>query len=371
MKKLLFIFIILLLSLSFGDTNLVIYSKNFALVSLEKKVELKQGINYVPLDEIPGDISLSSVYVISQKGSVIKEIIYPNWALWINAEKNMDEILSIFYFLPDISWICEHFILVDEKSILNFNSRIIVQNNSNNNFRNIKLSLLAGEPQVIEPMPTKAFLKAEIAEAVPSEEFIESKGEYKIFSYKEPVSILAKQYKVLPWLDNKNVVAEKIYFYDYQRDINGVFIEWRFENSKDKGLGVPIPSGKIRIFLKDKDRIVFLGESILKDIAEGEKFTVLQGKAFDLKGERKILESKEYTEAKNIIRERKIQVIIRNSKEEKVKVEVKEYLEGDWQIISSSLPFEKIDANSIKFILDVDPKKEARLTYSYKTRLPR
>ncbi|MCS7201349.1 MAG: hypothetical protein NZ841_01020 [Dictyoglomus sp.] len=369
MKKLLVI--LFLLSISLANTNLVIYSKNFALISLEKIVELKQGINYVPLDEIPGDISLSSVYITSQKGSIIKEIIYPNWALWIISEKSINETLNIFYFLPNISWSCEHFILVDEKSILNFNSRIIVQNNSNNNFKNIKLSLLAGEPQVIESVPTRTFLKAEIAEGVSPEEIIESKGEYKIFSYKEPVSILAKQHKLLPWLDNKNVIAEKIYFYDYQRDINGVFIEWRFENSRDKGLGVPIPSGKIRIFLKDKDRIVFLGESILKDIAEGEKFTVLQGKAFDIKGERKILESKEYTEAKNIIRERKIQVIIRNSKEEKVKVEVKEYLEGDWQVISSSLPFEKIDANNIKFILDVSPKKEAILVYSYRTRLPR
>lgn len=371
MKKMLVIFMFFLLNFSFANTNLIIYSKNFALVSLEKSISLKQGTNYVPLDEIPGNISLSSVYIIPQKGSIIKEIIYPNWALWINAEKDMDEILSIFYFLPNISWNCEHLILVDEKSILNFNSRLIVQNNSDNNFRNIKLFLLAGEPQVIESISTRAFLKAEVAEAIPSEEFIESKGEYKIFSYREPVSILARQSKVLPWLDNKNVVGEKVYFYDYQRDVNGVFVEWKFENSKDKGLGVPIPSGKVRIFLKDFEKIIFLGESVLKDIAEGEKFSIIQGKAFDLKGERKIIESKEYIDNKNIIRERKIQIIIRNSKEEKVKVEVREYLEGDWQIISSTLPYEKIDANRIKFILEIDPKKESSLNYFYKTKFPR
>lgn len=371
MKKILVIFMFFLLNFSFANTNLIIYSKNFALVSLEKSISLKQGTNYVPLDEIPGNISLSSVYIIPQKGSIIKEIVYPNWALWINAEKDMDEILSIFYFLPNISWNCEHLILVDEKSILNFNSRLIVQNNSDNNFRNIKLFLLAGEPQVIESISTRAFLKAEVAEAIPSEEFIESKGEYKIFSYREPVSILARQSKVLPWLDNKNVVGEKVYFYDYQRDVNGVFVEWKFENSKDKGLGVPIPSGKVRIFLKDFEKIIFLGESVLKDIAEGEKFSIIQGKAFDLKGERKIIESKEYIDNKNIIRERKIQIIIRNSKEEKVKVEVREYLEGDWQIISSTLPYEKIDANRINFILEIDPKKESSLNYFYKTKFPR
>lgn len=371
MKKLLIIFL-LLLSLSLADTNLVIYSKNFALVSLEKKVDLKQGMNYVSLEEIPGNIPLSSFYVISQKGSTIKEILYPNLALWIYTGKEMEEILNIFYFISDISWSSEHSLLVDEKAVLNFNSRIIIQNNSNENFRNIKLSLLAGEPQVIESIPTRALLKAEEAvEGIPPEEFIESKGEYKIFSYKEPVSILAKQYKVLPWLDNNNVVGEKIYFYDYQRDINGVFVEWKFVNSKEKGLGVPIPSGKIRIFLKDKGRIIFLGESFLKDIAEEEKFSIIQGKAFDIKGERKIMESKEYTEAKNIVRERKIQISIRNSKEEKVKVEVREYLEGDWQIISSSLPYEKIDANRVKFTIEIEPKKEVTLNYLYRTKFPK
>ncbi len=371
MKKLLALLIFLILSLSFADTNLTVYSRNFALVSLEKKVNLKQGINYIPLDEIPGDISFSSVYINPQRGSVIKEIVYPNWAIWVYSEKDMEEILNIFYFIPNISWNCEHFLLVDEKSVLNFNSRMIIQNNSNNNFRNIKLSLLAGEPQVIEPISARTLLKAEIAEEVPSEEFIESKGEYKIFSYKEPVNILAKQYKILPWLDNKDVISEKIYFYDYQRNVSGVFIEWLFENSRNKGLGIPIPAGKIRIFLKDIDKIIFLGESFLKDVAEGEKFSIIQGIAFDIKGERKILESKEYTEAKNLVRERKIQIKIRNSKKEKVKVEVREYLEGDWQIISSSLPYEKIDANRIKFILEIGPNEEKSLNYFYKTKFPK
>lgn len=371
MKKLLILLIFLIFSLSFADTNLIVYSKNFALVSFEKKANLKQGINYIPLDEIPGDLSPYSLYIIPQRGSVIKEIIYPNWAIWAYSSKDMEEILNIFYFLPDISWNCEHFILVDEKSVLNFNSRLIIQNNSNNNFRNIKLSLLAGEPQIIEPIPTRALLKAEIAEAIPSEEFIESKGDYKIFSYKEPVNIPAKQYKILPWLDNKDVISEKNYFYDFQRNVSGVFIEWQFENSKNKGLGIPIPAGKIRIFLKDIDRIIFLGEYFLKDIAEGEKFSIIQGIAFDIKGERKILESKEYTEAKNIVRERRIQIKIRNSKREKIKVEVREYLEGDWQITSSSIPYERIDAHRVKFILEVGPNIEKSLNYVYKTKLPK
>jgi len=369
MKKLVFVLFLFFLSISFANSNLTIYSNNFAVLSLEKKIDLKKGINFIPLDEVSGSIPVSSFYVLTQKGSVINEILYPNYALWIQAPMDMEEVLSIFYIIPNISWICEHLLLLDDNRIINFNSRFIVENNSSENFKNVNLLLLIGEPQILESIIPRTLLKAESKEAFSLEESIESKGEYKIFPYKEPITILSKQTKILPWLNSNNVSGEKIYFYEYQRDINSVFIEWNFINSKEKGLGIPLPAGKLRIFLKDGEKIIFLGESYIKNIAEGEKFSIIQGKAFDLKGERIVMESKDYIENKYIVREGKIQVIINNAKDEKVRVEIREYLEGDWQIISSSFPYVKVSKDRVKFILEVEPKKDAILNYYYKTKL--
>mgnify|MGYP000063348478 CR=1 FL=1 len=83
------------------------------------------------------------------------------------------------------------------------------------------------------------------------------------------------------------------------------------------------------------------------------------------------MESKDYIENKYIVREGKVKVIINNAKDEKVRVEIREYLEGDWQIISSSFPYEKISKDKVKFILEVEPKKDAILNYYYKTKLPK
>ena len=63
-----------------------------------------------------------------------------------------------------------------------------------------------------------------------------------------------------------------------------------------------------------------------------------------------------------------IEVKITNGKKEDIKVNVYEHPYGMWEIIEHNYPFEKVDANTVKFELPVKGKGTATLVYTVRYR---
>jgi len=88
--------------------------------------------------------------------------------------------------------------------------------------------------------------------------------------------------------------------------------------------------------------------------------------AFDLTGERRQLERRRI--APDRYRET-ILITLANHKEEAVTIEVVEHPPGDWVILSATPAYEKVDANTIKFVVPVSPGGEATVRYTVEYQL--
>ncbi|HPU43728.1 MAG TPA: hypothetical protein PLS98_05905, partial [Dictyoglomaceae bacterium] len=95
---------------------------------------------------------------------------------------------------------------------------------------------------------------------------------------------------------------------------------------------------------------------------------VVQGKDFDLLGESKILDRKVEKIKDYTYETITAQITLTNRKDEDVTIEVLDNIYGDFQILSSTHPYEKIDEDTIRFIVKVSKNSTYNITYSYKVK---
>ncbi|MGQ9602742.1 MAG: DUF4139 domain-containing protein [bacterium] len=157
------------------------------------------------------------------------------------------------------------------------------------------------------------------------------------------------------------VVCSKQFVYDQEKS-DRVQVTIEFENTKDAGLGLPLPAGRFMVFKKDSEgRSGFVGEDNIPHIARGEKVRLYVGDAFDLEAKR---EQIDYTRISDRIVEETFRITLTNHKDEDVSIRVVERIYGDWQITQSSLPSKKVRSDQIEFEADLPANGESVITYT-------
>ncbi|MBX3357478.1 MAG: DUF4139 domain-containing protein [Phycisphaeraceae bacterium] len=147
-----------------------------------------------------------------------------------------------------------------------------------------------------------------------------------------------------------------------------VDIYLRFKNSKESRMGMPLPSGRIRVNKVDPadGSMEFIGENVIDHTAKDESVLIKLGSAFDVVGERRQVDFK--VDSKRRWIEETVEVKVRNHKAEPVRVIIKEnmYRWANWAIIKHSSEYEKADSRTVYFPVTLDPDGEATVTYTVK-----
>ncbi len=143
-----------------------------------------------------------------------------------------------------------------------------------------------------------------------------------------------------------------------------VYLEFR--NGQAQGMGMPLPSGRVRVSKLDAaDRMLeFIGEDVIDHTPRNEKVVLKLGSAFDVVGERRQLDFAVDTNRRTMREE--IEVRVRNQKQERVTVQVKEnlYRWVNASITSASHEYRKEDARTVMFPVTIAPGAEAVVRYT-------
>jgi hypothetical protein len=138
-----------------------------------------------------------------------------------------------------------------------------------------------------------------------------------------------------------------------------VFLKLR--NSKDAGLGMPLPKGVVRVYKRDSaGSPQFVGEDRIDHTPKDESVELQLGNAFDVSADRK---QTDFERISDRVFESAYEVRLRNAKETPVTVRVIEPIGGDWKMLVNSHPFEKTAAFEATFAVPVKPGEEAVLSY--------
>jgi hypothetical protein len=308
-------------------------------------------------------------FVIEKSDSPDDLVTKPTLFCSLESKSNSKDKTEISYSTTGINWNADYTAIIDEsEKRLSLSTKAVISNYSGKKFENLDLSLLAGE---INRSPKSRVGVAssrnqgmnDILTMTAGSDFQESSSfEYHTYHLGRNITLENHQQKVLPLYSIQETDISKIYMYHYQKDPTGISVVLSALNSKEKGLGQPLPSGSVRILKKDYNRLIILGEDNLPQTAIGEEINLKIGQAFDIMAERTVLERKK--EGKNN-EKMKISITFRNRKDENIEILVTEPITRryDYRILSSNIEVHKKEAKQIEFIVPVKAKQMNTLEY--------
>jgi len=298
------------------------------------------------------------------------------WSLINNKPGTHD--VEVSYITGGINWVADYVAAVsdDEKSI-SLNGWVTIDNKSGTDYKDASLKLVAGDvfrvqkrAAIADRMEVKA-----LGAAMP-EQFEERQlFEYHLYELQRRTTLKNNQTKQISLLSAPKVSVNKVYtysgalynwyYYDAWQGLQcnkKVGVNLEFKNSKENGLGIPLPKGTIKVYKADIDKsLQFIGENQIDHTPKDENISLYLGNAFDIVGERKVTDHKKI--ANNLYRD-SYEITLRNHKKEPVVVKVIERQWGDWQVIQKNYDYKKEDANTLVFEVNVPANGETKLTYT-------
>jgi hypothetical protein len=201
--------------------------------------------------------------------------------------------------------------------------------------------------------------------------------EYHLYTLGRPADVMNNEQKQVTLLESDRFGVEKrlifhgdTHYYRGQygqvtsNQKVGVFLD--FENSEENGLGMPLPRGIVRVYKRDGEgEQQFIGEDMIDHTPRDEDLRIKMGEAFDVVGDRV---QTDFDVISTCVSESQWRIDLRNHKDEDVEVQLVEPVGGDWQIISSSHPYQQLDAFTFTFEPEVPADGATRVEYRVRVR---
>jgi hypothetical protein len=309
----------------------------------------------------------------------------------VNARAAGDTAFMLSYPMAGLAWRAEYLATLAPGGDcrLSLRGAALIANRSGVSFDEARLTLVAGEPNRVQPKsgyPPRAYSRAADAIAAPAPPVPEHRrsGEYHAYELPTTTRIVDGATERVPlFVPAETVECERSYVVDVGggdwqpprpmispppagEDELPVVAAVSLRNDEASGLGRPLPGGRVRVF----DGRDFLGESRLPHTPVGAEIRLEVGTAFDLSAEREVTDFNVDRSGRTMTES--VAVTLRNAKPEDAVVRVIEPLPrwSDWEIVDSSVPAQKKDARHVEFDVPVPAGGESRLTYTVRYRWP-
>lgn len=354
------------------------------------------------LSAVQGQLVLltgEGVRVLSSRGQQVKLgelpgglITRPTLVWKVQSTADGEPRIRTTYQTGGLTWRADYNLILNESDTLaDLSAWVTLLNLSGAGYQDARLKLIAGDVQRVAPPQERyaVMSKARGMVAEMMDQGFEEKAffEYHLYTLPRKTDVLANTTQQITLFPTARVVkVEKLmvyyglpeavgwgFFPQPQQDRNfgnqsnkKVDVYARFENKKENNLGMPLPRGKVRAYKRDDadGTLEFIGEDLIDHTAKDEKVLIKLGQAFDVVGERTQTDFDIDTGRKTMRESIKVQ--IRNHKKEAVRVVIKEnlYRWTTWEITKSSDQYEKVDARTVHFEVEVPPDGEKTVTYT-------
>ncbi|MFP4674228.1 MAG: DUF4139 domain-containing protein [Opitutales bacterium] len=312
-----------------------------------------------------------------------------SWKLFSDRSATFEAQLS--YLTGGLSWKADYnLVLPEEGDGVVLTGWVSIRNNTGKTFEDARVKLIAGDVNKVDESKGQGRsadrMMALEAAPQPEREVAEKKFDaFHMYTLPGRTTLRDRETKQVEFIRAESVKTEKTYVYDgaklpghwqgrggvqtndnYGSNANpDVALYREFKNTEENGLGVPLPGGRTRFYRMDDDgQLEFTGENTIDHTPKNEDVRVYLGNAFDLVGERTRTRFSRHRSRDEM--EESFEIEIRNRSEERVEVQVVEHMYRwvNYEIIEKSREFEKRDARTIEFPVQVEPDEIKTVSYT-------
>ncbi|MFB3814076.1 MAG: DUF4139 domain-containing protein [Terriglobales bacterium] len=317
-------------------------------------------------------------------------ILKPTLDWQLQAADSRRTVAELSYVSGGMGWHADYNVVAPEnRDVADITGWVTLENQSGKAFENARIRLMAGDVRKIQSTSAYDFaFKAEVSAGVVGEQVTERVfDEYHLYTLPRPTTLRDRETKQVEFLRATGVQAQRLYVYDglriepqYQswgmesiRDSSSygtrsnpkVWVMFEFKNSQQNHLGMPLPAGRVRFYRRDAGgQLEFTGEDKIDHTAKDETVRLYTGNAFDVVGERRRTAFRSNSSERWA--DESFEITLRNHKTSPVEVRVVEHLYRwtNWDITQKSQPFQKTDAQTIEFRVQVPPSGESKVAYT-------
>ncbi len=284
----------------------------------------------------------------------------------LEADRGGSQKAELSYLTTGISWHAEYVAVTNEDdTAADLAAWVSVDNQSGADYPDAKLQLIAGDVNRVQPevpmMRDVLMVSAARGKAQAGFEE-ESFFEYHLYTLPRPTTVRDRETKQIALFSPAKTPVKKLYEYKPWQDEKKIRIVLEFENREDRGLGMPLPKGKVRTYKRDsRGGQQFVGEDMIDHTPKNEKVRLGLGNAFDVVAERTV---KDQTRISDRVSDQTYEVKFRNRKTEPITIVAQDRFWGDWKVTQESFPSTKKDVRTGEWAIPVGPDAEVVLTYT-------
>jgi hypothetical protein len=308
-------------------------------------------------------------------------IAKPTLSWLLDSERTRHD-LEVSYLTSNLNWKADYVLVVDEDDeAADLTGWVTLTNQSGTTYENARLKLVAGEVQRVtgraEGRMRDEVMRAMAAEADVSQFSEEGFFEYHLYTLGRPTTLRESEQKQVTLLEGQGIgIDKRLVFYGaahYYRGQYGdvvsnqkVGVSLDIENAERNHLGVPLPKGVVRVYKADGSGAQqFIGEDRIDHTPKDERIRIRMGEAFDVVGDRRQMD---FDVISSCVSESDWEIRLRNHKDETARIDVIEPVGGDWEILSSSHRWQKLDAHTFTYAVDVGSGDEVTIRYRLRVR---
>ena len=314
----------------------------------------------------------------------------PTLSWRVRAQRAGKRPVVLSYQTGGLAWRSDYTALINaDDTRIDLTGWVTIANVSGARFANARLKLCAGDVRRFVPMALASDGGYGLGEDFFGDEDAEEGGfeekaffEYHLYTLRGRTTLENNQTKQIEFVNVPAVPVKKVYTYDglqdpwlfgeFERDETygvacrkTVRVNLEIENAEAHGLGIPLPGGVVRVHKLDEadGRREFIGEDAIEHTPRDETVRLYIGDAFDIVGERV---RTAYEEPRLGQTRETFAIEIRNHKPEPATIVVLEhfYRGVNWKIEKNTLPFTKLDSQSIQFEVAVPANATVKVTYT-------
>jgi len=404
-------------SLPGRDTvQLTIYnSENLTLVKETRHLTLKQGLNRLEFSWANTLIDPTSVEfrpVTHADAVEVVDVSFPprvtNTLEWrVQSEVAGEVVVEIRYFTSGITWAADYVVqAAGNEQAMNLQGFVKVTNQSGEDYENAQIRLVVGVIRLVErieelarlgrpgpiPVPPTAPAPAilrrmaaqeavvsmdALAMARPKEVLKEGVSEYFLYTVEGRDTIPNGWARRIRSFNADAVPITSYYKFENERWGDQVMRHYRFTNSVPSHLGQePLPDGRVQAFrIASQDNLYdYVGATSVKYIPINETVEMELGHDPEVQVKPKLMNWEKvdirFDGDGNVagwtIRE-SWEISLQNSRGIDVMVDVRRNVGGDWSLETDEPVYEKVDADTFKFVQPLKAGEKKSLTYELET----
>lgn len=291
-----------------------------------------------------------------------------SWDLKSKSSKNIEG--ELVYKSHNFSWSTVYRLIMHNEERGELIAEAVISNNSNMDFESSKIQLVEGNLNKLK----KKTINVERANRslstaqldTPNLINLNQLGDYHIYALNETHDLRAKENITVRMYGPLDVGYSKKYVFENterRQKEEPLEVQLTMENTDANGLGISLPAGKVEMYShKEGQGLEYIGADGMGQVPKGQFTTLTSGRAFDVFGNRKVLNYDRQRKSEEAV----IEIRVTNARNEKVNVLLIEHINGDWVIKDESLNYLKKDASTIHFPLSLNAGETKSVYYTYR-----